>query len=250
MDKKIFKTSLIFIAFKKALKNSSILKSLSLKFGFYFLGLSFFIFFIFSVFLPEYSNMQNSRSFLSLDAILVFSLLSLSSAFNIFIIPYYAYKETYNSSVPDFWDFISRTIYPIVIAHIKAILLILLFALLLIIPGVYKKIRFSFLNETVFFDSEKAGSNLKKADQSTRSFFWPLVLFLFLSFLFSAFFVYGANQTISFLNLPVFLFSSLKLVVSFYVSCFLILWKTLFYFEIKKLKGEPISLFLKRRREA
>ena len=243
MDKKTFKTALIFIAFKKALKTSPIiLKILSLNFGFYFLGLSFLIFFLFSVFFPKYSNAQGSISFLSLDAILVFAVLSFASAFNIFIIPYYAYKEVYNSSVPNFWDFISRTIYPIVIAHIKAILLILLFTLLLIIPGVYKKIRFSFLNETVFFDSEKADSNLKKADQSTRSFFWPLVLFLFLSFLFSTFFVYGGNQTISFLSLPVFLFSSLKLVVSFYVSCFLILWRTLFYFEIKKFKGESISL--------
>lgn len=242
MNKKTTKLSLIFISFEKALKTSPIiLKILSLNFGFYFLGLSFLIFFLFSVFFPEYSSAQGS-SFLSLDAILVFALLRFSKAFNIFIIPYYAYKEEYNSSVPDFWDFISRTIYPIVIAHIKAALLILLFLLLLIIPGIYKSIRFTFLNETVFFDSEKAGSNLKKADQSTRSFFWPLVLFLFLFFLFSAFFVYGGNQLFPLLSLPGLLFSVLKLVVSFYVSCFLILWRVLFYFEIKKFKGESISL--------
>jgi len=236
------KISLIFKAFKRALKSSvSVLKVLSLKFGFYFLGLGFLILFLVSVFFPQHLTELKSQSF-NLYSLFISSLLAFSHAFTIFIIPYYAYKETYKSPVPNFWDFISRTVYPIVIAHIKAILLILLFCLLLIVPGLYKKIRFSFINETVFFDRESSGSDLKKADQSTRSFFWPLVLFGSLSILLSTPFTYISDRLFSFMNLPDFLIASLKLVIVFYVTCFMILWKTFLYFEIKKFKGESISL--------
>ena len=238
MNQKQKKLPLIFIAFKKALNDApSIFKLLSVNFGFYFLGLGFLALFLFSFF---FSNVATS-SFLSLNGVVVFCLLTLSHVFNVFIIPYYAYKKIHSPSVPVFWDFISRTVYPLVIAHIKATLLILLFFLLLIVPGIYKKIRFTFLNETVFFDGERSGSSLKKADQSTISFFWPLILFLVLSGFLSVLFAYPINK-IAPLFLPSFLSSSLKLVISFYISCFLILWKTLLYFEIKKFKGESISL--------
>jgi len=244
MDKKVSRISLPFIAFKKALKNSpAVLKILSLKFGFYFLGVGFFLIFLISVFLSEIFTIQAFSEFYGLGNILFFALKSFSYAFTLFIIPYYAYKETYSSlPAPPFWDFISRTVYPVVIAHIKATFLLLFFTLLFILPGIYKRIRWNFLNETVFFENEKPGSALKKSDQTTRSFFWTLVLFLCLTFVFSSLLPRLLGKVMLYLNVPVFIFSSLKLFIVFYLSSFVILWKTHFYFEIKKFKGEPISL--------
>jgi len=236
------KISLVFISFKKAwTKSPQVLKPVSLNFGFYLLAVSFLFFFLSSGFFSLDSTTGRGQ-FFNLNSLLNFSLLSFSHIFTVFMIPYYAYKSISNSTSPNFWDFISRTVYPIVIAHIKAILVILLFSLLLILPGVYKKIRFTFLNETVFFDGEKSGSVLKKADQATRSLFWPVLLFLSLS-------AVGSFCVTSLLSLclkmspaPSFLSSILKLATSFYLSCFILLWRSFFYFEIKKFKGESISL--------
>lgn len=236
------KSSLVFTSFKKAWgKSFQILKPVSFHFGFYFLGLGFLFFFLSSVFFPIDSTAAGAQ-FFNLNSLLIFSLLSFSHIFTVFMIPYYAYKSIPNSTSPNFWDFISRTVYPIVIAHIKAILVILLFALLLILPGVYKKIRFTFLNETVFFDREKKGSVLKKADQATRAFFWPIVLLLSLSAVGSFCLTSLLSLCLKMAPLPSFLSSILKLATSFYLSCFILLWRVFFYFEIKKYKGESISL--------
>ena len=227
------KTSLIFISFKKTLDSLSVLKTISFNFGFYFFGVSFLVLFLFSLMV--------SKEYLGfLSAFLSPSLLFLSHAFTVFIIPYYAYKKLYDSPAPDFWEFISKTVFPLIIAHIKAFLVIFLFCLLLIIPGIYKAIRFSFLSQTVFFDSNRSHSPLKTADQLTRGFFWPIVLYLIIALCFSSI-LYSFNKLL-FSNLPFFLKSSLNLVISFYISCFFILWKNLFYFEIKKFKEESISL--------
>ena len=241
MSKKPSKTSLVFIAFKKTLNNCfPVLNHLSVKFGFYFLGFCFLILFFISVFFPHLNTVETE--FFSFYGLLIYCFLIFAHVFNVFIIPYYGYKKVYGSSVPDFWDFIAKTVYPLVIAHIKATGLILLFALLFLFPGIYKKIRLSFINEAVFFDREKPGSALKKADQCARSFFWPLLLFLSFSTLLYFFSSYAVNKALSHPDLPKLLSSSVKLTVFFYLSCFILLWRTFFYFEIKTFKGEAISL--------
>ena len=100
------KTALIFISVKKTLNNLSVLKTLSFNFGFYFLGISLLILFLFSLMLSE-------TQAIFLSAFLSPSLLALSHAFIVFIIPYYAYKKLYDSPAPGFWEFISKTVFPL-----------------------------------------------------------------------------------------------------------------------------------------
>ncbi|MBC6415631.1 MAG: hypothetical protein GDA46_04485 [Bdellovibrionales bacterium] len=226
--------SALILSFKKSLEIApKVLKDISLYFGFYFLAFCVFLIILFS-----FSNYDLNFKFTFLNGLFVFS-----KVFTVFMIPYYCYVYTYNQRVP-FWNFISENVSPAILAHIKAFFIILFFLILLIIPGIYKTIRFSFLNESVFFDKERSGSALKKADQASRSYFLPLLGFLILKTFFTIFTIpsllkfFSSFNSIFLVNLNLFIF----IVIIFYLACFVNIWKTLFYFEIKEAKNQAISL--------
>ena len=224
---------LLLVSFKKSLKLAPlVLKDITLYFGLYFFAVSFLILVILTFALP----FDLSSDFFKHKTIVKF-LVFLSSLFTVFIIPYYCYKYTHGDS-PPFWDFISNTVIPLLFAHIKATFVILFYSLLLIVPGIYKFIRLFFVTESVFFDKEENKSFLKKADKTSQSYFWIISVFVFL------FFISGSSEYFFSLVLKISgpLSSGVYLLFGFYLSCFMFLWKTMLYFEIKKAKQESISL--------
>lgn len=226
---------LFLLSFKQAIKSCpAVFKDVSFYFGFYFIGFALLVFFTVTLFDPFGEGSQ------ALLKIIKYFLVLLSEVFTVFMIPYYAYKHS-QGEVPPFWSFIGENVWPFVWAYIKAFLLILLFLLLLIIPGIYKAIRYFFLAETVFFDKlykEKQISALKSADKTTRSYFWlTALLFIFLPLI--SFIMSLLMKLI--LPSPGFIQLSVGLILAFYVSCFTLLFKAQFYFELKKQRKEEIS---------
>ena len=219
---------MIVSSFKQALKSApKVLKDTTVYFGIYFFVFSFLSLALFKNFF-ESSLMSGF-----LNQILLF----ISSLFTVFIIPYYAFKYS-QGSVPKFRDFIRDNIWLVVLNHIKAFFVILLFLLLLILPGIYKALRFSFLTETVLFDKQKR--LLKQADQNTRRFFWKIVLFFIIAGLFSFILGWILKAGLFFLGSNFFI-DWLNLIWLFFLQCFYLLWKINLFFEIKKQKGESIS---------
>ena len=132
-------------------------------------------------------------------------MLFLAGLFIAFIIPYYTFKYS-QGLTPKFWDFIKNNIWTVVLNHIKAIFVILLYCLpaiviliniglkfvpapltvsiplivFFIILPIYKSVRFTFLTETVFFDKQDQRSYLKQADSNTQGYFWKIILFFIL----------------------------------------------------------------------
>ena len=229
--------SLIISSFKQSLRAApAVLKETTLYFGLYFFAGSLIV-------LALFKNSASSDGFFSFydsfsfATILNSGLLFFASLFTVFIVPYYAFKYS-QGSAPKFWDFIKNNIWLLVFTHIKAFFIILFFLLLLILPGIYKSIRWSFLNETVFFDKQNQKSILKQADANTRGWFWKIVLFFILYGLLSFILNWTLKAGLSDSHLAT---SWLKLIALFYLKCFYLLWKTHLFFEIKKQKGEPIS---------
>ena len=220
-------------AFKKAWNIfPSVFKDLTLNFGLYYFVLSL----LFILFLAQKSESAVLQSFILLIPVFI------ARCFTAFLVPYYTYKKAFvSASAPKFWTFISRTVVPFVLVSIKATFVLLFFTILLIIPGLYKMFRLFFINESVFFESGTFRTALRKSDQTTRGFFWWIILFFLLTIILmrlSFIFQTGPLKSI----LPGFLLSFLFIVFHFYLSCFVIMWKNLFYFEIKASKDEPISL--------
>ena len=215
---------LLLVSFKKSLKPAPlVLKDITLYFGMYLFVVSFSIALAFDpFFLPH----------------IVELLISLSFLFTSFLTPYYCYKYTHGGP-PPFWGFVSNTAKPVFFANIKATFVILFYFLLLIVPGIYKIIRLFFVTESVFFDKEENKSFLKKADKTSQSYFWILFVFVFLFC-----FILGSSEYFfsSVLKISGLLSFGVYLLFSFYLSCFMFLWKTMLYFEIKKAKQESISL--------
>ena len=183
-------------------------------------------------------------------------LISLAHAFTVFIIPYYAYKYNYvlkhnnksqdinqgHKHISPFWIFISETVWPVVISQIKVFFIILLYGLLIIIPGAYKAIRYTFVSHTVFFDdSYKQDPNflLKFADRISRGYFWLIFLFIVLKYI--VIFLVSKSVDISLFFLPSLVKHSLSVIVGLYLSWFILLFQSQFYFELKKARGETIS---------
>ena len=209
-----------------------VFKKISIYFGIYFFLLSSLFYagghFLFNL---SETNFQTQNLF-------YFSLpLLFAHLFLIFMIPYYGYH--YNTqSAPPFWDFIGNKVWPLILNQIKAVFVILFFLLLLIVPGIYKAIRLFFLTETVFFDKNPGGF-LKKTGQCSKGYFW-------LSFVFIVFtaFISGLIGVLSLLctkALPIF-FALPALCLFFYIKSFMILFKNQLYFQIKKDRGEEVSL--------
>ena len=223
---------LILSSFKQSLKFApAVLKDSTIYFGIYFFVFGFILLALFQ----KFTSAQASP----FAGFFNQGLLFLASAFTVFIIPYYAFKYS-QGSAPKFWDFIKDNIWPVVFAHIKAFFVILFFLLLLILPGLYKGIRFSFLTETVLFDKQSQPLSLKQAQLNTKGYFWKIVLFLIVSSL-ASFTLSWLTKIISSTAGSHFLISWLSLILLFYLKCFIMLWKIQLFFEIKKEKGEKIS---------
>ena len=223
--------SLILSSFKQGLKYAPhVLKDLSIYFAGYFFVFSFIVLWLFK-FLSSADTFSPN--------ILHTALLAIASLFTAFIVPYYAFKYS-KGSVPKFWDFIRDNIWPLIFAYIKAFFVVLLFLILLILPGIYKGIRFSFLTETVLFDKKASKSMLKQADSNTRGYFWQIILFLIVSGIFGFILKMILKTTSAFLGSHMFIIW-INLILAFYIQCFVLLWKTHFFFEIKNKKGEEIS---------
>ncbi len=224
---------------KQTVKSSPyVLKEINKYFGFYFIGFSLFV--LFSLGLFSSSGSGDSSTVLFAASVI---LNILSKVFIVFMIPYYAYKSNNrDKDIRPFWTFIRDTVWPVVFNQIKAVLVILLFFLFLIIPGVYKAIRYTFLIHTVFFDDlykQNQLSALKAADKTTRGYFWLIILALICGAVFAV-----LPEPINFVFpsfLPPFIKSSFSLVVKFYFSCLVLLFHSQFYFALKKHRGESIS---------
>ena len=222
---------LLVSSFKQSLKLAPvILKDSSFYFGWHFIVSAFIILLVFKSLFDISSSM-----FFLLQAELF-----LASVFTVFIIPYLCFKHSQKASLPKFWTFIKDNIWIMVLAHIKAFFVILLFLLLLIIPGIYKAIRFTFVTETVLFDKQAQGSILKQANFNTRPYFWKIVLFLLLYWLSSLIFGWLLQSMLVSSGFNIFI-AWIYFILLFYVKCFYLLWKVHFFFEIKKEKGEQIS---------
>lgn len=221
-------------AWKQSLQSTPfVFKKINKAFGFYFLAGGMLVLCFLS--LTVFSGTQG----FALPWV-TYAFLFFSKMFTVFMIPYYAF-ECSQKNVPAFWAFIKKTVWPVTIAHIKAFFIILLFLFLFIIPGLYKMIRYAFLTETVFFDGthkEASFSALKAADHITKLYFWWITLFVTLSILTSVLFDLLV-QTLVFL--PPLVKACVGLVLKFYVSCFLLLYKVQLYFALKKRKDESIS---------
>lgn len=228
---------ILISSFNQSLRSTPfVFKMINRYFGLYFIGFGLVILLIFNFYFPFN---QGGLSFFSPATLIQPGLIFLSKIFTVFIIPYYAYKNS-QGNVSPFWTFIAETVWPVVLSHIKAFFIILFFFLLLIIPGMYKAIRYTFLTEAVFFDiSCKQGSFsvLKSADKTTRGYFWLIFIFIIFVYIFSSLF----GLLIKYILPPSLLKEALSFIVYFYIGCFLILFKTQFYFELKKRRGESIS---------
>ena len=195
--------------------------------------------------------------------------------FTNFIIPYYAFKYK-QGTAPKFWDFIRANVLLCVLNSIKAFFVLICYLIPFIVSAVilwlyrsedysislslsvvsilffisfvswllstYKSIRLvSFLTETVLFDKEKQKSILKQADSNTRGFFWRIILWGITSGILIGLILDLPLQVMLFiLDFNLFI-DWLSLIYFFYLQCFFLLWKTCFFFEIKKAKGEEIS---------
>ena len=220
---------LLIFSFKQSLQSApAVFKELNRYFGFYFIGACMLSFALFGLIKPLSLSEQN---------FMILALVFLSKAFTVFMIPYYAFKIRFQKTRP-FWVFIGETIWPVVLNSIKAFFVILLFFIFLIVPGVYKAFRLTFLVETVFFDKlyKEGGSALKFADKSTRGYFWSVVFCVIFGYVLT-----GIVSWINFSFLPSFLNQSLSLILDLYISWFAVLFKTQLYFEIKKRRGDELS---------
>ena len=94
-----------------------------------------------------------------------------------------------------------------------------------------------FLPETVFFDKKEKGSYLKKASQSSKGYFWLSVLFILFVALLSI-----LTQVLGMQAIKNWIFAFPSLILLFYVKSFIILFKNQLYFQIKKDRGEEVSL--------
>ena len=217
-----------------SLKNSfkfapAVLKDATLYFGVYFFAFALAILLLFK------NSFTSSLSIVLLNPALLF----FSSLFTVFIVPYYAFKYS-QGKTPKFWDFIRDNIWLVVFSHIKALFIILLFLFLLIVPGLYKSLRFAFLTETVLFDKQTQRSLLKQANLNTRKYFWKILLFFTLSG--TASYLLNLLLKITLLVLGSHFFVTwLNVILLFFCQCFFLLWKSMLFFEIKKEKGEKIS---------
>ena len=234
--------AVLISSFKQSLKSAPyVLKSTHLYFGFYYIV---FVIFIFSAPYYIFAFEQDSSSFLLTSLSTVCSTIAKLSL--IFIVPYYTYKHFKSPEIKPFWNFVRKTFWPVIWNYyIKATLIIVFFSILLLIPGIYKSVRLSFVSETIFFDDlykQNQISALKGSDQTSQGYFWPVCLV----FIITTTILLGIHPLTLFLlkkyfSFPLFINEILAFILLFYAVFFVILFYTHFYFELKQRKGESIS---------
>lgn len=232
--------NILVSSFRQSLKSLPfVFKTVHLYFGVYYIAFSALFLFSLSYFFPSEADV-----FLSyIGQTLGF----LAGGALVFIVPYYTYKKNLKGSdIRSFWTFIRETFWPVIWnLYIKATLVIILFAFLLIIPGLYKAVRLSFVNETIFFDNlykQRQISALKGSDKTSQGYFWPVCLAIIVTTGLGLFVEYLAPFLIKqYLPVPLFVNQILILVLSFYFTFFAGLFYAQFYFELKKQRGEDIS---------
>lgn len=232
-------------SFKQTLKSTPfVFTKITVNFGIYFIGL----FFMALLVLDDFSLIPLFKE--STKETVEYTTLAFNGLcyiFIIFIIPYYAYKyDNKGTAITPFWTFLGKTLWPVIINSIKAILIIFLFLLLLIIPGFYKSIRLYFLTQTIFFDD--IHKPLKTTQNTTQGYFWLIALFLLLTYLLTIFLSPILDKKVfEILNLAP-SFSSKSVILglwfffNFFIYAFIELFKNQFYFAIKKHRMEPVSL--------
>lgn len=228
---------ILISSLRQTVKSSPfVLKEINRYFGLYYIGFSLIVLSVLGLFEQGAGSHSPVMFFTSL------TLDFLGKIFIVFMIPYYAYKHNNKSHVRPFWTFINETVWPVVVSQIKVFLVLVLFFFLLIIPAIYKAIRYTFIIHTVFFDDlYKQGklSALKSADRTSRGYFWLIVLALIFGKIFA--FSPVIFKYILFPFFPAFMKSGLLLVLKFYFFCLVLLFQSQFYFELKKQRGEKIS---------
>lgn len=184
-------------------------------------------------------------------------------AFAVFITPYYVHRfnetkssgksfqreasENNQTSSESFWDFVRENVTPLVINHIKKFFVIFGYFLLLIIPGLVKIVRLTFVTQATFFDPNcQKGelSALKASHDLTKGFFFSLVaLFVVLIITLGGLsellkyilrLTFGSESTFS-----VSIVESFGLVFSFYIQNLVLIFLTQLYFSLKKVKEIP-----------
>ena len=233
--------NVITAGFKRSFKSLPfVFQKTSIYFGFYYLAASIFFLLSLNHFFPDYQEISEVASYW-----INMSLAFLAQAFLVFIVPYYTYKHAKGPDIRPFWTFVANTVWPLVLSYIKAFFILIFFFILLIIPGIYKSVRYSFISQTVFFDelSKKEGlSPLKGSDKSTRGYFWLIFLAGILLTILSAVLTVLCPFLVKiFLPVPDVGIQALTVILGFYTSCFTLLFFTHFYFEIKERRGESVS---------
>lgn len=105
----------------------------------------------------------------------------LGIAFAVFITPYYTRQYNEKSSKPSFWDFVRENVTPLVINHIKALLVILLYA----IPVLLGALLFILVVGTQWWSEAPASLFQKTGDLTIRAklgliiYFTPLLIPVF-----------------------------------------------------------------------
>ena len=234
-----------------------ILKNLTLYFACYYIPLAIaFLWTAYAFWFPPVP----ARMFLSL------LITMMGMAFAIFITPYYVYrfneneKETSNksfhreapentqeSSSGSFWDFVKENVTPLVINYIKKSFVILGYFLLLIVPGLVKIVRLTFVTQATFFDPDcQKGklSALKASHDLTKGFFVSLVVLFVFMFIglgglsvvleYSLKLIFGSES-----NFSSSVVESFGLVISFYMQNLVLIFITQLYFSLRKAKNLP-----------
>ena len=206
---------------KQSLKSAPyVLKNTHLYFGFYYIV---FVIFIFSVPFYVFPSEQDFSSGLLTGSGTVFSIITRLSL--MFVIPYYTYKHSKSPEIKPFWGFVRKTFWPVIWNYyIKATLIILFFSILLIIPGIYKGARLSFISETIFFDDlykQNQISALKGSDKTSRGYFWP-VCFVFILTMTILLAIHPLTLFLleKYLSFPLFINEFLAFIFSFYAVFF------------------------------
>ena len=219
---------------------------------------------------PLLADFDSGDGGLALKDGMMFSLRRFEYCFIMFIIPYFVYafinkpegRQTAGgrqtgagesgSPVPEFWDFIAAGVWPLVKNHIKAFFVILVFFLLLIIPGIIKCLRLCFVTQAVFFNEgclRQGKSALKASQDLTRGRLRAVALFTVYWLLFMTLCPLLLNSALSLL----FFFGSGWLWIDiikdsiaygagFYLSCFSLVLMTQFYFHMLKEKAREGAL--------
>ena len=112
-------------------------------------------------------------------------MVSLVQGFVITIALFYTIQKHHHPETPPLFAFLSRAAVPLILEGLRAFAQVLMFLLLLIIPGIFKYVRFYFVPLVVLFDSEYDHGSvdaLEKSNALVKGITFPLFLILVLTF--------------------------------------------------------------------